>query len=178
LSPHFANGVVLEPYRATFDDLQVAVRSWPTLALSAIERPLRTPRASGLAGQPEILGYADKYVGGEGMASAPRELPAAISPALEAELRAVAHEVARLSLVRGVARLDFLSDGETFVVNEINTVPGSLARYLWIDPEVSFLALLEDLMAEARERPAHRYTAAGADGLVLRGASSIAAKLA
>jgi len=28
------------------------------------------------------------------------------------------------------------------------------------------------------ERPTHRYSAAGADGLVLRGAASIAAKLA
>jgi len=64
------------------------------------------------------------------------------------------------------------------VVNEINTIPGSLARYLWIDPEVSFARLLADMLAEARARPTTHYSAAGADGLVLRGASSIAAKLA
>ena len=46
-------------------DLQLAVRSWPELQLSAIEKPLRT-RGGG-----EILGYEDKYVGYEGMTSAP-----------------------------------------------------------------------------------------------------------
>jgi hypothetical protein len=64
------------------------------------------------------------------------------------------------------------------VVNEINTVPGSLARYLWIDPALPFARLLEDMIAEAAAVPTARYSAAGADGLVLRGAASIAAKLA
>jgi D-alanine-D-alanine ligase len=77
-----------------------------------------------------------------------------------------------------VARIDFLSDGSDLVVNEINTIPGSLARYLWIDPVVPFGSLLGDLLTEARERPTHAYSAAGADGTVLRGAGSIAAKLA
>ena len=84
---HLATGAVLEPYRPDLHDLQIAVR---TLArarqLSAIERPLRSAGASG-----EILGYADKYVGGEGMASAPRELPAdAAAPERRARSRACA----------------------------------------------------------------------------------------
>jgi D-alanine-D-alanine ligase len=177
-STHAWAGAVIEPFRADYFDLQVGVRSFPELALSGIERPLRTKRAGGAAGEPEILGYADKYVGGEGMASAPRELPAELPEALEATLRATALQVARLASVRGVARIDFLSDGHELVVNEINTIPGSLARYLWINPAVSFGTLLADLVAEAKARPTHRYSAAGADGLVLRGASSIAAKLA
>lgn len=173
---HYRRGAVVEPYRADLYDLQIAVRSWPRLELSAIERPLRTPRASGTTG--EILGYADKYVGGEGMASAPRELPAHIDDALAASLRSEAETVARLCSVRGMARIDFLSDGNELCVNEVNTIPGSLARYLWIDPPISFARLLEDLLAEARERPSHAYTSAGADGTVLRGAGAIAAKLA
>jgi D-alanine-D-alanine ligase len=52
-----------------------------------------------------------------------------------------------------------------------------LARYLWVDPVVSFGDLLADLVAEARQRPTHAYTAAGADGTVLRSAGSIAGKL-
>jgi D-alanine-D-alanine ligase len=175
---HLRAGAVLEPYRPGALDLQVGLRVWPSLALSAIERPLRTPRAGGAAGEPEILGYADKYVGGEGMASAPRELPAALDPAVESALRSAATRVATLVSLRGVARLDFLLDGAELVVNEINTIPGSLARYLWIDPPVPFATLLGDLVAEARARPTHAYSAAGADGMVLRGAASIAAKLA
>jgi len=62
-------------------------------------------------------------------------------------------------------------------VNEINTVPGSLARYLWVEPALSFAELLDALVAEAFERPGPRHSAAGADGTVLRSASGIAAKL-
>jgi D-alanine-D-alanine ligase len=177
-SVHLANGAILEPYRSDFYDLQVAVRTWPELQVSAIERPLRTKRAGGAAGEPEILGYADKYVGGEGMVSAPRELPALIGNDLQKRLKEAAVTVAEVADLRGVARIDFLSDGSDLTVNEINTIPGSLARYLWVDPIVPFSTLLLDLLDEARKRPAHRLTSAGADGSVLRGASSIAAKLA
>ncbi|MGH2928157.1 MAG: thioredoxin domain-containing protein, partial [Solirubrobacteraceae bacterium] len=175
---HLRAGAVIEPYRADLFDLQIGVRSWPELQLSTIERPLRTPRAGGASREPDILGYADKYVGGEGMSSAPRELPAAIERRLEETLRAAATSVARLCSVRGIARVDFLSDGEELFVNEVNTIPGSLARYLWIDPAVPFRVLLSDMIAEAGARPSHHYTVDGADGTLLRGAASIAAKLA
>jgi hypothetical protein len=49
---------------------------------------------------------------------------------------------------------------------------------LWIDPVVPFPVLLADMIEEASRRPSHVSSAAGADGTVLRGASSIAAKLA
>jgi D-alanine-D-alanine ligase len=175
---HLRAGAVIEPFRPDLYDLQVAVRTWPSLGVSAIERPLRTSRAGGAGAEPEILGYIDKYVGGEGMASAPRELPAALSPALAGAVREAAAVVARVASVRGVARVDFLSDGTDLFVNEVNTIPGSLARYLWIDPDLAFRTLLADMVDEARQRPSHHYSAAGADGTVLRGASSIAAKLA
>ncbi len=175
---HLRGGAVVEPYRSDLFDLQIAVRSWPELELSGIERPLRSPRAGGAAGEPDILGYADKYVGGEGMASAPRELPATLDSELERMLRGVATSVARLCSVRGVTRVDFLSNGTELYVNEVNTIPGSLARYLWIDPPVPFATLLSDMVAEAVSRPSHHYTVEGADGTLLRGAASIAAKLA
>jgi len=167
-----AQGAVIEPYRPDLSDLQIAVRTYPTVQLSAIERPLRSSSSS------EILDYRDKYVGGEGMASAPRELPAVLSAEREQAIIAAAHAVAELASIRGVARIDFLEGEAGCFVNEVNTIPGSLARYLFISPLVTFDELLGDLLAEAVERPTHRYSAAGADGLVLRGAASIAAKLA
>jgi D-alanine-D-alanine ligase len=172
VDPHMRRGAVVEPYRGDLFDLNVSVRQWPTLALSAIERPLKSTTST------EILAYADKYVGGEGMVSAPRELPAALDGNVADALRAMAAEVARLTDVRGIARIDFLSDGEALFVNEINTVPGSLARYLWVDPPVPFIELLDATIDEALARPAMAYSAAGADGTVLRGAGAIAAKLA
>lgn len=170
-NPHLRRGAVLEPYESEMFDLQLAVRSWPELQLSAVERPLRT-RSGG-----EILGYQDKYVGSEGMTSAPRELPAQIEPELGERIRMLAPEVATLVGLRGVARLDFLSDGEDVFINEINTIPGSLSHYLWIDPRLPFTSLLLDLLAEAIQQPAAAYSSAGSDGSALRLAGSIASKL-
>ncbi len=168
---HLRCGAVIEPYRPDLWDLQVAMRSWPSLELSAVERPLRSTVSA------EILTYADKYVGAEGMASAPRELPAALGTDVEERLRSVAARVAGLVGLRGLARLDFLADEHQLYVNEVNTIPGSLARYLWVEPMVSFGELLADLVAEARARPATAWTTAGADGSVLRSAGTIASKL-
>ncbi|MHB8335254.1 MAG: D-alanine--D-alanine ligase family protein [Acidimicrobiales bacterium] len=169
---HFVLGCVVEPFRADLYDVQVAVRTYPTLTLSAIERPLRRAVAS------EILDYRDKYVGGDGMVSAPREIPAVLAPGQAERIVEVARAVATVASVRGVARIDFLANAEEIFLNEINTIPGSLAKHLFVEPVVPFGQLLADLVAEARERPAHRYSSAGADGLVLRSAGSIAAKLA
>jgi D-alanine-D-alanine ligase len=170
-NPHLGHGAVLEPYHPEMFDLQLAARSWPELQLSAIERPLRT-----MAGG-EILGYQDKYVGAEGMTSAPRELPAKIEPELEERIRTLARRVALLVGLRGVARLDFLSDGEDLFINEINTIPGSLSHYLWIDPRLALTSQLLDLLREASARPAASYSSAGSDGSVLRVAGPIASKL-
>jgi D-alanine-D-alanine ligase len=168
-SVHLRRGAVLEPYRPDLFDLQVAAISYPELELSAIERP---ERSGG-----EILGYRDKYVAGEGMHDAPRELPAKLETALEEELRALARRAAVAYGVRGVGRIDFLSDGTTLYVNEINTIPGSLSRHLFIEPPIAFADLLGRLLGEAVERPATQFSTAGADGSVLNDAKSIAQKL-
>ena len=171
-NPHFSRGCVVEPYRPDLYDIQVAVRSYPELQLSAIEKPLRS------SSDREILDYRDKYVGGEGMVSAPRELPANLPSERADAIRALAHRVAGIALLRGVARIDFLMNDNELYVNEINTIPGSLSKHLFVEPPVSFTQLLNDLIEEACTRPAHEYSALGADGLVLRSATSIASKLA
>jgi D-alanine-D-alanine ligase len=162
----------VEPFRADLYDLQIAVRTFPILSLSAIEKPLRRSNDA------EILNYRDKYVGGEGMVSAPRELPAPLRDTQASTITGLAGELAELLQVRGVARIDFLANESEIYVNEINTIPGSLSKYLFVNPPVTFRALLDDLIAEALERPTHRYSSFGADGIVLRSAGSIAAKLA
>ena len=169
---HFARGCVVEPFRADLTDVQIAVRTFPRVALSAIEKPLRRTANA------EILDYRDKYVGGEGMVSAPRELPARLAPGQAEAVEAAARRIVDVAMVRGVARIDFLANDTELYVNEVNTIPGSLSKHLFVDPPLAFSQLLSDLTAEALERPAHRYSAAGADGLVLRSAGSISSKLA
>lgn len=169
---HLSLGCVVEPFRKDLTDVQIAIRTYPVLSLSAIEKPLRRSTDK------EILDYRDKYVGGEGMVSAPRELPAVLAPGQSDAVAAYARTIATVASVRGVARVDFLANDEELFVNEINTIPGSLAKYLFIDPPLALSVLLGDLITEALERPTHLFSAAGADGLVLRSAGSIASKLA
>lgn len=168
---HLRAGAVIEPYRPDSYDLNIAVRTWPELQLSAIEKPVRSGSGS------DILGYTDKYVGGEGMVSAPRELPAPIDEATADRIRTMAAGIVAVASVRGVARIDFLADGDELYVNEINTIPGSLAKYLWIEPTVAFDRLLLDMLEEAERRPTTHWTVQGADGSALRSAGTIAGKL-
>jgi D-alanine-D-alanine ligase len=170
-STHLADGAVIEPFRPDAADLNVAIRSWPAVELSPIERPLTKDEG-------RIWGYADKYMGGGGMATAPRELPADIPDDVAARIRDIARAVAGLALVRGIARLDFLRSGDEIYVNEINTIPGSLAWPLWAHAGVALDRLLLDMIEEARQRPARTFSTEGADGTALRAAGSIAAKLA
>ena len=104
-------------------------------------------------------------------------LPAVLPDGQARAVHAFARMIVDIASVRGVARIDFLANDDELYVNEINTIPGSLAKHLFVDPPLSFAQLLGDLIGVARERPAHRFTSAGADGEVLRKAGSIAAKL-
>jgi D-alanine-D-alanine ligase len=169
-SPLYSAGALAEPFLKGWYDVNIAMRTWPERQLSAIERPI------GRSGP--LLSYQDKYVPDEGMAGGARELPADLPPDVAATVTGHASAIMTAAGVRGVARLDFMTDGAKVVVNEINTIPGSLARYLWISPEIPFFQLLGDLIDEAVARPSYRPVLAGADGSLLRTAASVAAKLA
>lgn len=169
-SPYYGSGGVAEPFLEGSRDLQVAVRTYPELELSAIEAPARA-EGSG------IYSYDQKYLAWGGEVSGGRQLPAEIDEKLAERLRVLARWVATIYGVRGISRIDFLErDGELWV-NEINTIPGSMGAYLWIDPPRSRAALFSDLLEEAARRPARMFSTAGSDGTALRSAGTIASKL-
>lgn len=166
-SPHMDRGALVEPYLADGRDLNVAVRTYPGLELSAVEAPV-----SGA-----FYSYREKYLSGGGIEGSERQLPADIPEQLERRIRSMARRVARLAGVRSVARLDFLESGGELWVNEINTIPGSLSLYLWVDPPISRRQLVLDMATELELSKARVFSTAGADGAALRSAASIAAKL-
>lgn len=169
-SPHLKRGAVLEPFLSGSADLNIAVRTYPTLQTSAIEAPLRADEA--------IYDYSQKYLVGEGgMDSAKRELPARISPEMTRRVEDMARQVAILVGIRTISRIDFLLNGESLYVNEINTIPGSLSGYLWIDPPLSRAQLLSDALEEVEVAPVRQYSTVGSDGSALRNAGTIASKL-
>jgi D-alanine-D-alanine ligase len=172
-SPYFRDGAVVEPYLPDALDLNLSVRVFPELRLSSIEKPLRKDESG------RIYTYADKYLGGgEGLSGAPRELPAVLPPHIEERVLSLAPRVAAVCRVRGVPRIDFLWRADNVWVNEINTIPGSMAFYFWSPQGLSPAGLVSDMIAEATSAPARRYVTDGADGTALRSAGSIAGKLA
>lgn len=107
----------------------------------------------------EILSYEDKYVAGgkgasEGMRTAKRELPANLTPELREEIRVLAVKTFQALDCNGVSRIDFMIDKDTgkVYVNEINSIPGSLAFYLWEIMGKPYEELLDDMVKLALKR--------------------------
>ncbi len=108
----------------------------------------------------DILSYEDKYVsnakggGSKGMASVSRKIPADLSPEKREEVRAMAVRAFKALGCSGVSRIDFMIDEDTdkFYFNEINTIPGSLAFYLWEPLGVPYKELLSRMIDLALKR--------------------------
>ncbi|MBR2988988.1 MAG: D-alanine--D-alanine ligase [Clostridia bacterium] len=79
----------------------------------------------------EILSFADKYERGGFKGVGGRQFPAKLSKALKTKIQNYAIEASQSVTAEGIVRVDFLYDGEKLFINEINTIPGSLALYLF-----------------------------------------------
>jgi len=100
----------------------------------------------------QFLTYDDKYMrGGEGMKSAERRIPAPLDAELTAKIRQMAVDAFRAIDGRGTARIDFLLKDGTVFVNEINTLPGSFAFYLWQAEKMTPTAVCDELIRLAFE---------------------------
>lgn len=107
--------------------------------------------------QDDILSFHDKYEQGsknQGMASATRQIPAQIPNDVKDEIQQYAKESFKALQAEGVCRIDFLVQKDTLdiYVNEVNTIPGSLAFYLWEQSGITFSELLEELLQLAKIR--------------------------
>ncbi len=118
---------------------------------SECEEPLHTK---------DILSYEDKYVsnakgsGSKGMASVSRKIPAELSSEKREEIRDMAVKSFKALGCNGVSRIDFMIDEETDALyfNEINTIPGSLAFYLWEPIGIPYKELLDRMITLALKR--------------------------
>ncbi|MBQ3063063.1 MAG: D-alanine--D-alanine ligase [Clostridia bacterium] len=108
-------------------------------------------KLGGKAGGDKLSGGAK---GASGMASLSRQIPADIPADMEARVKELAVKAFQAIGASGVARVDFLLDGEggELFVNEINTVPGSLAYYLWEAGGMSFTQLVDELITLALKK--------------------------
>ena len=118
---------------------------------SECEEPLHTK---------DILSYADKYEsnsksgGSKGMAGVSRKIPAELSPEERENVRSMAVRAFKALGCCGVSRIDFMIDEDNgkLYFNEINTIPGSLAFYLWEPIGVPYSELLDRCIKLALKR--------------------------
>ena len=112
----------------------------------------------------EILSYEDKYMsnskGGasKGMASLGRKIPADLTEEKTNEIKKLACDIFKAIGASGVVRIDFLIDTKTDKVyaNEINTIPGSLAFYLWEPTGLKYTDMIDKLVELAFTRQRNR----------------------
>ncbi len=150
----YSDRVLVEPQMQDIVEINCAVLgSGDTVRASALEQPV----VSG------VLTYAEKYAGGKkaanaGMKGARRIVPAPIDVALAGRISRLAKDAFHAIGAAGVARVDFLVSPERgeVILNEINTVPGSLAFYLWEESGLPFAELLNSLIDLAFAADAER----------------------
>ena len=154
-SASFADRVLVEKLVPNVLEINCAVLGDQDETLASVcEEPLHSS---------EFLTYAEKYQskgssGTKGMDSAKRRIPADIDVELAKKIQNLAQKTFTAIGGNGVARIDFLIDrlsGEVFV-NEINTIPGSMAFYLWSPTGLQFNELLTRLIKLALKRSRER----------------------
>jgi len=94
----------------------------------------------------------------KGMASTVRKVPADLTKKQKETIEATALKAFRILNSNGCVRIDFMIDKKTGKVycNEINTIPGSLAFYLWKEVNIDFTKECDILIENALRRYAQK----------------------
>lgn len=163
----FCENVLIEKCVTNLREINCSVLgNFKEQEVSVLEEPIKND---------EILSYKDKYMGdgtkktgvkggkfsgakGSGMASLSRKIPAELSKEQEEEIYSLAKKTFTELNCEGISRIDFIIDKDTnnVYVNEINTIPGSLAFYLWEPKGISFSELLDRAIRYAIKRKERR----------------------
>lgn len=151
LAASFADRILAEPAITSLREINCSVLGDPDECRASVcEEPFM---------HDEILSYEDKYMSGskggsKGMASLGRKIPADLPTEKSEEIRELSRKIFKALGASGVVRIDFLLDCDTDTVyaNEINTIPGSLAFYLWEATGLKYTDMLDKLAELAFKR--------------------------
>ena len=132
----FGDIAVIEPCLEDFIEINCSayLRADGSVRVSECERPV---------GRNKVLSFDDKYRFGK------RVFPADIDKKTARTIKNYTEKLYRELRCKGVIRIDyFLHNGKVYL-NEINTVPGSLAYYLFCDTLKEFGVMLNELLEVA-----------------------------
>ena len=151
---NYDNKIIIEEVVKNLKEVNIAVMgNYENQTVSEIEEVLSSNK---------FLTYQDKYIGNskgsklkggkttssKGMASTSRKLPADLDKKTRETIEEVAVKAFKVLGSSGNSRIDFLIDSKTnkVYINEINSIPGSLAFYLWDAKNIDFKTLLDDMI--------------------------------
>ena len=132
----FGKRVMIEPCLKDFTEINCAAyMSKDGVKVSECERPVR---------RTDYLTFSDKYESGK------RIFPADIPEKVSDKIKSITEKVYNTFAFTGVIRIDYFYKDGTIYLNEINSVPGSLAYYLFSDTLRGFTDMLNELLEVAR----------------------------
>lgn len=128
-----------------------AMQERDEIVISDIEKPIK---------KSSILTYAEKYgskgfklgvknSNSKGFSSLGREFPAKISNRLTEQIKQLTHKAYKIFNCSGIIRCDYLYYNKKLYLNEINSIPGSFAFYLWKEKGYSLTTLLDNIITSA-----------------------------
>lgn len=129
-------------------DINCAVMGGYATKVTLCEQPLS---------EDQFLSFKEKYLKGgktKGMAGLSRIIPAPIPDKVAKSAQEMAQKIFRELGCWGMARMDFLYQKKTQKIypNEINTIPGSFAFYLWQATGITPTQMIDELVGLALER--------------------------
>lgn len=135
----FDNKVIVEEYVTNFREINIACfGDKQDIVFSKLEE---------VVSKDKILSFDEKYINGD---ETQRIIDVKLDQEIENKIKEYAKRAFYVCEMSGVCRMDFFLkvDGEV-MLNEINSIPGSMANYLF---DLSFCELLEKLMDLAQKK--------------------------
>lgn len=154
---NYDNKILIEEMVENLKEVNISVLgNYEHQKLSEIEEVMSTDK---------FLTFEDKYIGSKkikgktgikgfskksskGMLSATRKIPAELTKEEKEEVEKIALKAFKSLGSSGVCRIDFLIDNKRkkVYINEINSIPGSLAFYLWEPLRIDYTELLDNMI--------------------------------
>ncbi len=134
----FGEGVIIEPKLEEFMEINCgAYKTERGVMVSECEQPV---------GRTKVLSFSDKYQEGK------RVFPADIPRKTADKIQALTEKIYLALGAEGVIRIDFFLVKNSVYVNEINTVPGSMAYYLFGNSLKSLKGMCTEMIKLAEKK--------------------------
>ena len=132
--------VIAEKCLEDFKEVNISALGNYECELSEIEQPVNWQ---------DFLNFEDKYISS---GTNKKILNPKLDKNVKKQLHSLAKTIFKVFDLSGVIRIDFMVKENSVYVNEINTVPGSLAFYLWKPKDIDFFELIDRLIELAKQK--------------------------